>query len=286
MTLNELYLKGKEILKNANITDYTFDTLCLIEHCFKLKRHELSKFRNIEVPCEKENEFFFFINERKNNRPLQYILGYWYFMGRKFRVQEGILIPRDDTEVLVNIAANLLRNKKKTRVLDLCSGTGIIAITLAKILDESKIFAADLSDIALEVLKENIVLNKADNVEVKKIDVLDANSFKEFASIDLIVSNPPYIPSGDIKTLQKELQFEPRLALDGGTDGLDFYRTITKNFKKSLVPGGKICFEVGINQAEMVKCILESDGFSDVSVAKDINKIDRVVWGTLMECPN
>lgn len=281
MTLNDIYLKGKKILKDANVEDYDFDTFCIFKYCFNLERHEFSAYRFETAPYEKEKDFFFFINERKKGKPLQYILGYWYFIGRKFKVKEGVLIPRDDTEVLVDVAANLLKGKKNVKVLDLCSGTGIIAITLASFFKDSKLFAADISDVALEVLKENVTLNNVNNVLVKKVNVLESTLKKDFLNVDLIVSNPPYIPKDDIKFLQRELQFEPTLALDGGPDGLDFYRAICKNFKTYLKSGGNICFEIGINQEDSVKEILEKNHFYDIKMVKDINNIYRVVYATL-----
>lgn len=280
MTLSDIYKQGKEILKNARVEDYDFDNRMIFEYCFNLKRHELSFFKD-KIPSEKlKNKYFYCIEKRKNKVPLQYILGYWYFMGRKFKVKKGVLIPRDDTEVLVNVAVSKLKNIKNARILDLCTGTGIIAITLASIFKDARIIAADISDVALDVLKKNITLNKVDNIIVKKIDVLNFNDLK-FNDLDLIVSNPPYIPKNDIKSLQDEVKFEPKLALDGGKDGLDFYRAITKNFKHLLKPNGDICFEVGIKQSFDVMKILSSNGFYDIKIAKDINNIDRVVYGKL-----
>ena len=280
MKLSEIYIKGQEILKNAQIQDYKFDTQCLLEHCFGLQLHEFCQFRNKTITQKEANLFFSLINERKNRKPLQYILGYWYFMGKKYIVKEGVLIPRDDTEVLVSTATELLSSKKNAKVLDLCSGSGIIAITLSKIFADARIFAVEISDVASSVLKENIAFHNAQNVFAKKLDVLDPYAFQGFNDIDLIVSNPPYIPQNDIKNLQKEVLFEPKLALDGGTDGLDFFRAIVQNFKNCLGTMGKICFEIGINQANDVKNILQSNDFFDISVKKDINNIDRVVFGT------
>lgn len=280
MTLSDIYKQGKEILKNAGIDDYEFDNRIIFEHCFNLKRHELSFFKDKITSKALKNKYFLYIEKRKNKIPLQYILGYWYFMGRKFKVKEGVLIPRDDTEVLVNVVKTQLENVKNPKILDLCTGTGIIAITLASYFKNAKIMAADISDLALDVLNENITLNKINNIIVKKIDVLNFNDL-EFNDLDLIVSNPPYIPKNDIKSLQDEVKFEPEIALNGGVDGLDFYKAITKNFKSLLKHNGDICFEVGIRQSFDVMKILKSNGFYDIKIAKDINDIDRVVYGKL-----
>ena len=281
MKLNDVYFLGKEILKKAGIENFDFDTRCIFEHCFGIKRQDLSLFRDNDALPEKEKNFFDCISKRKNHYPLQYILGYWYFMGRKFKIKEGVLIPRDDTEVLVNTAISLLKNKENIKILDLCSGSGIIAITLSRFFEKAKIIAVDISDDALNILKENITLNDASNIMIKKANVLDKSLSEHFENIDLIVSNPPYIKSCDLKGLQKEVQFEPSLALDGGIYGLDFYNSIVENFKKSLKKDAQICFEVGFNQADLVKEIFEVNGFSDIKFVKDINDIDRVVFATL-----
>ena len=132
MTLGEIYKEGKNILKNANIDNYSFDVMCIIDHCFNLKRHDLSVQQNRTVSNSEKNNFFKMIEKRKNHYPLQYILGQCNFMGNEFKIGEGVLIPRDDTEVLVNASTDILRDKENANVLDLCSGSGIVAISLAK----------------------------------------------------------------------------------------------------------------------------------------------------------
>ncbi|MDQ5983196.1 MAG: Release factor glutamine methyltransferase [Eubacteriales bacterium SKADARSKE-1] len=277
MTLSEVYREGLKVLQQANIENAAFDNMSIFEHCFDLKRQDVSLYRENIAPAEKLEKFLLFINERKNGKPLQYILGHWDFMGRKFLVGQGVLIPRDDTEVLVNKALDLVKNKKNAKILDLCSGSGAVAILLADILKTSEVTAVEVSDNAIEYLKENIKLNNATNVLVKKLDILNGDIPFLEKEFDLIVSNPPYIKSSEIKTLQKEVQFEPKLALDGGEDGLIFYKSIARRWKRFLTNDGSLCVEIGIGQDKEVASIFKNAGFLNVKTLRDINGISRVV---------
>ena len=299
MTFEEVYIKGKKILASANIPDYAFDTMCIFEYVFNIKRQDLILYKNDCVPENKENLFFKMINERKNHRPLQYILGKCYFMGNTFKVGEGVLIPREDTEVLVNVATQKLKNHLKNNatnpplILDLCSGSGIIAISLAKLFPEATFFAVEFSDIALTFLKDNIKLNDVKNVIPIKFDILktDLSLFlseikvivnkrtSQIDKFDSIVSNPPYIKSSSISSLQLEVQKEPQMALDGGIDGLDFYRIILNNWSFLLKNGGSLCFEIGYDQKISVTKLFKDANFKNIEAFKDINNLDRVIAG-------
>lgn len=296
MTFEEVYVKGKKILNNANVLDYSFDAMCIFEHVFNLKRQDLILHKNDRVPKNKEDLFFKMINERKNHRPLQYILGKWNFMGNIFKVGEGVLIPRDDTEVLVNVATQKLNNYLKNNdisspfILDLCSGSGIIAITLAKLFPKATVFALELSDLALSFLNDNIKLNNSKNVIPIKFDVLKSDLtdliseikvFNDFAKpkFDLIVSNPPYIKSSDILNLQLEVQKEPSMALDGGIDGLSFYRAILNNWSSLLKENASLCVEIGFDQKSSVTKLFKGANFKNVESFKDINNLNRVIAG-------
>lgn len=296
MTFEEVYIKGKKILDSADIPDYAFDTMCIFEHVFNIKRADLIFYKNDCASENKENLFFKMINERKNHRPLQYILGKCYFMGNIFKVGEGVLIPREDTEVLVNVATQKFKNHLKNNatnsllILDLCSGSGIIAISLAKLFPEATIFAVEFSDIALAFLKDNIKLNNVKNVIPIKFDVLNSDltdiisEIKTFNDVsnpqfDLIVSNPPYIKSSSIPHLQIEVQKEPQMALNGGIDGLDFYRTILNNWSLLLKDGASLCVEIGFDQKISVTKLFKDANLKNVESFKDINNLDRVVAG-------
>ncbi len=277
MTLNEVYLNGKNILIKAGIENPAFDAMCIFKLCFKLNRQDIILYRNKTADNRQEKDFFNLIKQRSNGRPLQYILGEWSFMDLKFNVGEGVLIPRDDTEVLVNAALNLIKHIKNPKILDLCSGSGTIALSLAYKRPDADVKAIELSDIALKYLNENIKLNNINNVVALKGDVLTENVKNKFIDFDIIVSNPPYIPTSDIDNLQKEVKNEPIMALDGGDDGLNFYRIIAKKWKVALRKNGMMCFEIGIKQAKDVACILKNENADEIKTIKDLNGIDRVI---------
>lgn len=299
MTFEEIYIKGKEILDSANIPDYAFDTMCIFEHVFNIKRQDLILHKNDYAPENKVNLFFKMIDERKNHRPLQYILGKCSFMGNTFKVGESVLIPRDDTEVLVNVATQKFKNYLKNQsissplILDLCSGSGIIAITLAKFFPQATVIAVELSDTALSFLKDNIKLNNAKNVIPIKFDVLKKDLSLFFSKInssgniknsqvkkfDLIVSNPPYIKSSVISSLQPEVQKEPKIALDGGSDGIDFYRAILNNWSTLLKNNASLCVEIGYDQKISTVKLFEKANLKNIETFKDINNLDRVIMG-------
>ncbi len=217
------------------------------------------------------------IEKRKEGAPLQYIIGRWWFFGLEFKVGPGVLIPRQDTEILVETALSFAEGKKDLKIADLCSGSGCIAISLAKNLPDTEVTAVEKYDEAFYYLKQNIALNSTENVTPVLADVCD----KPFGQYDIIVSNPPYIPVSDREILSREVLNEPEEALFGGDDGLYFYRVITKNWKSSIRSGGKLAFEVGIKEAEAVAELLKKEGFTEIGFACDLLGIQRVVFGTV-----
>lgn len=278
MTLQEIYLKGKQILEKSNIESASFDAIQILKKIFNVNRSDLIVKKDIIVSNDQTQNFFNLIKQRANGRPLQYIIGIWEFMGLNFEVGEGVLIPRDDTEVLVNESIQSLDGIKSPKVVDLCSGSGIIAITIAKALKDSQVQAIEISDTAYEFLKRNIQLNNADNVSPLHADIFDPTLHKNISNIDLIVSNPPYIPTKDIDNLQKEVKSEPLIALDGGSDGLRFYKLFIRDWISKLKVGGKISVEVGFNQAESVANLFyKCNMLENIKTVKDINNIERVV---------
>ena len=216
------------------------------------------------------------VGRRAKREPLQYILGNQEFMGLEFRVTPAVLIPRHDTETLVQEAVTHAGNAK--RVLDIGAGSGCIAVALAKLLPSVEMSAVDSSDEALDIAKENAARN---GVVVRFIS---GSLFEPFDGerFDLIVSNPPYIPTADLAVLQPEVRgYEPKGALDGGLDGLEFYRFIIPAAPEYLTPGGWLMVEVGIGQADMVKEMFTAAGFSEIFTAKDPGGIERVVGGRI-----
>lgn len=278
MTLEKLYFKGKQILKENGVESYSFDAAQIIKKVFNISRHELILKGQRPVSTSEEQMFLSFIEQRKNGRPLQYIIEKWQFMSLDFEVGEGVLIPRDDTQVLVDESVKILKRTENPNVLDLCSGSGNVAIAIGSFIKQAKIYAVEISQEAIKFLNRNIKINGSKNITALNDDVLNPSvCFKE-ETFDLIVSNPPYIKSKDIDNLQREVKNEPRIALDGGEDGLTFYRVLVKNFIKYLKPGGHICVEVGFDQSSDVKNIFNSCCFLDrCYVVNDINNIERVV---------
>ncbi len=274
-----LYNKAKEELDKAGISDPAFNSMCLIEKVFGVNKAQLLT-EDITADEKKGAEFVTLLGRRLSGEPLQYILGEWEFYGYKFKVGSGVLIPRDDTEVLLRKALDFLKDKPKARVLDLCSGSGALAVVIAKETD-AEVYALEKSALALPYLCENINLNKA-NIEVIAGDVFKcADQFFD-GQFDLIVSNPPYVVYDEIKTLQKEISFEPEMALDGGKDGLKFYRAITKDYKSKLKKGGMLAYELGEGQFDEVKALMEAENFVKIGSELDLGGIQRVVYGTML----
>ncbi len=237
------------ILKNAGIEDYSFEAKILAKE---------------NSPLEKAKK-------RAEGYPLQYILGQWEFYGLPFKVKEGVLIPRADTEILVE---QLLSYAKKGQsVLDLCTGSGCIAITAAKY--GLNAVGVELSETAFQIASENVMLN---NVQVTLVNDSIFGYEKKATPCDFIVSNPPYLTAEEMESLQKEVTFEPEMALFGGWDGLLFYRYISENYYPVLKNGGYILFEIGYKQADAVSKMLENK-FKDIKVIKDYGGNDRVVIG-------
>ena len=279
MTLSSVYRSGRRMLEEAGIQDADFDSLCLMEHFFETDRTKLILHGDEAADREISQRFFNAVEIRKTGMPLQYIVGKWNFMGYDFIVGEGVLIPRDDTEIVVEAALEFLRRFEKPKVIDLCSGSGAIAVSIAKMFPNSDVTALEYSELALDYLRRNKVLNCADNVSLYKGDVTAC--FSEFAdeSFDLVISNPPYIISDEIDTLQAELQFEPRMALDGGSDGLFFYRSIIAGWSSKVKCGGMIAFEVGEEQFDPVASDVMAHGFDNVTYKLDLQGFKRTVSG-------
>ena len=277
MTLNEIYLQGKNILSEAGCDAPAFDAMRIFEMCFNLTRQDIILLRDAFANETDASKFFELIRQRASGRPLQYILGRWNFMGNEFKVGEGVLIPRDDTEVLVNATLECVKDVNEPRILDLCTGPGTIAITLAKQRPDATVVAVELSEVAFSYLEKNIRLNDVKNVTPVQFDVLLGYDSFEYDNFDIIVSNPPYIPTSDLNGLQLEVQNEPQMALDGGNDGLKFYRAIAKDWIKWLKNDGHICVEVGQGQAQDVNAIFENVGLSNITIKLDLNKMERVV---------
>lgn len=214
--------------------------------------------------------------KRKTGYPLQYILGEWEFYGNKFIVNDGVLIPRADTETLCEEALLFAQTKKEIIAVDLCSGSGCVAVTLSGAKSIKEVYAIEKSEKAFEVLKQNIKLNNKNIIPLLD-DVLCPKC--TVSNLGLITANPPYLTKADMESLQKEVTFEPQMALYGGNDGLLFYRGITSVWKERLCNGGMLAFEIGMGQQDDVEEILKQNGFKDVCTKQDLCGIIRVVTG-------
>lgn len=275
MTVNELYRQGAEMLDYAFVENAFFDARWLIEKALGINSTQFALKKDKEVSKKVEVEFLSLIRRRISGEPLQYILGEWEFMGYPFYVGEGVLIPRPETELLVDFAKEKLRDQKSPVVFDLCSGSGCIGISVAKLFPKAKVYVVEKSDDALVYLKKNVKLNKTKNVEIIRGDISDRNLLKGIAP-DLILSNPPYIKSQEMSALQKEVQCEPSMALDGGADGLDFYRILAENWLCRLNSGNFMAVECGEAQAEDISQLLFlAGGITDT--INDLSGIQRVV---------
>lgn len=276
VTAHELYFHLRKVLERNNIESPQFEAMCIVEHLFDKKLQQLLLDRSVASE-EQEATANNIVYRRCKGEPLQYLLGRWEFYGLEFFVGEGVLIPRQDTETLVDLSLGLkLGNSPK--ILDLCSGSGCIAVTLEKNMHNSDVTAVEISQKAVEYINKNKVYNKSD-ISVVKADVLDPKTADKFEEIDLIVCNPPYLTADDMKKLQKEVEFEPETALFGGEDGLDFYRCITEIWKKTLKNGGILAYEIGMGQENDVCSIMKNNNFTDISMQADLCGVIRVVYG-------
>ena len=280
MTYQQAYLDGKKYLQEAGTDSPAFDALQLFSHCFFMDRQGLAIHGAQEAPATELARYRDLIRQRGEGRPLQYLLGEWEFMGLPFSVGEGVLIPREDTEVVVRECARRLSGIKRPVVLDLCAGSGAVGIGLCSLLPGAQVTAVELSDQAYGYLVENIRRNQMeDRVTPIRGDILRDFSLVSNHTLDAGASNPPYIPSGDLTGLQREVQREPRMALDGGMDGLDFYRALTRRWSIKLKPGGVMAVEIGIHQAEAVSELFHQAGFQGVRIIPDLAGIPRTVSG-------
>lgn len=278
VTVSEIYRKSKSILKESGTDDYEFDVKCIIEDVLGMGFAQLM-ISGRGVSESDEKRIADMTEKRAKGYPLQYILGEWEFYGLPFRVGEGVLIPRPDTETLVETAVEYIKMHENPKVADLCAGSGCIAVSVEKNTVNSEVYAVELSDMAYSYLEKNIVLNES-AVKAVKGDVLSESTADKFHELDIIVSNPPYLTAEDMKNLQKEVSYEPEPALYGKTpDGLEFYRVIPEIWRNSLKTGGMMAFEIGIGQENDVMKILENNNFSDIKTYKDLSGITRVVSG-------
>ncbi len=278
MTIFEAYNDCKKQLQSIGIEDYVFEAKCIIRHITGYTNAQILTKYTQPLTEFQQNNLTAIIKQRLIRYPLQYILGRWNFFGREFFVGPGVLIPRSDTETLIDVCLDSIKDKPSARVLDLCAGTGCIGITIKGECPDTDVTLVEKYDEALAFTIKNANHNNLD-VNIVKGDVLKTEGADGL--YDLIVSNPPYITDADMRVLQPEVKYEPETALAGGEDGLCFYNHIIKEYKKHIASGGVLALEVGINQAQAVANIMKDNGFTNIQKHKDYCEIDRVVFGTI-----
>lgn len=274
MTIKEMLSKGMIILKGNNIDSPKLKARLLLQYILKKPRQYLIVYDNEEVGKKEQWEYFVNIEKLTNGVPLQHITHHQEFMKMDFYVDENVLIPRPDTEILVEEAIKIAKKMNQPKILDLCTGSGAIAISIAKDVPDAEVYAIDISSKAIEVAERNAKELGA------KVKFIKSNLFNKMDKIkfDIIVSNPPYIKKDIINSLSKEVQKEPELALDGGIDGLDFYRKITGQAIDYLKLGSYLCFEIGYDQKdEVLDIIKKQEHYSNIYCKKDLGGNDRVI---------
>ena len=264
-------------LKFVDFEDYEFEVYDIFKYAFDFNKLDFILRRNEVMPTEIFQKLQNIIQKRKNRIPLQYILGQWEFMGLNFKVGEGVLIPREDTSVLVDKCAQYLSEKNNPKIIDLCSGSGCIPIALEKFLsNDPEIYAVEISKEAFSYMQKNMEMHNS-GVNCINDDIFKVHSKFSDSFFDAVISNPPYIAKNELEFLSPEVQTEPIIALNGGEDGLDFYKGICEHWVPKIKHGGFLGFEIGFNQSVAVKKIAGQYNLELVCVTKDINNIDRVV---------
>ena len=282
ITYNDLYLDIRRRLRAADSGDPTLEARELVAFACGKTKEELLRDGRLYVTPEVEARVRALVQRHLDGEPTAYLIGEWEFYGLPLDISRDVLIPRPDTEVLAGLAIDFVKTQGECRVLDLCAGSGCVGLAVASQCPGSRVVLGELSEGALRICRQNIRRNGlSGRVVPMHMDAL-APPPAQLGEFRCLVSNPPYIPAGDIPGLDPSVRdFEPHMALDGGEDGLDFYRNLAGEWKNALSVGGKIFLEVGIGQADDVLRLLRTQGFGDLEITKDLNGIPRVVHGTL-----
>ena len=275
MKIEELLRFGKEKLEQQKVEDASIISRILMQYVLKIDRNHLIINRDYEVDIDEEKKYKAYIEEIIKSKPVQYITNNQDFMKLNFYVDENVLIPQPDTEILVEEVIKNIDPKENIKILDMCTGSGCIGISLAKYIENVKVTLVDISQKTIEIAKKNAIQN---NVEDKS-EFIQSNMFENIREkFDIIVSNPPYIKTDVIQTLDKQVQKEPHIALDGGKDGLDFYKILINESYKYLKKGGKIFLEIGYDQKQEVENLVkQSKKYKKIEAIKDLSQNDRVI---------
>lgn len=284
ITYNNLYMDIRQELHRAGIQAATLEARELVCFAAGKTREQFVRDGRLYVPQDVEEQARALMRRHLAGEPLAYLIGEWEFYGLPLDISEQVLIPRSDTEVLAGEAIRWLQTQQDARVLDLCAGSGCVGLAVASQVHACRVVLGEKSEAALRICRQNIRRSGLlGRVTPMPADALEPPT-RQLGEFDCIVCNPPYIPTQDIETLDVSVRdYEPHMALDGGEDGLEFYRAISENWREALHPGARLYFEVGIGQADSVLRIMRSSGFGDIQIVKDLNNIPRVVYGTRVE---
>ena len=283
MNIGEILLEAYEVLKEVQIESYLLDSQLLLSKVLNKDKLFIMLNRDFKLNDQEEGEFSRLIQLRKSKMPIKYILGECEFMGMNFIVKPGVLIPRPDTEILVEEVIKHINEKAYTEVCDVCTGSGAIGIAIAEFIKRTKVTLYDISETALVVAKANIErFDLSKRIDVEFSDLLQV-AIAQKKKFQVIVSNPPYIRESVIPTLMEDVKdYEPYIALSGGKDGLEFYRRITEESLLVLEKGGLLAFEIGYDQSKEVTDILQNAGFDKIECIKDLSGNNRVIKGILL----
>lgn len=283
MVIKDALTKAEGILNNADIESFRADSLILLCHTLSISKEKYILIRDDEISDKALSEYFGLINKRASKYPVKYLTGKCEFMGLELEICEGVLIPRPETELLAEKAISVLKRPGSIKVCDLCCGSGCIGLSIIYFLKNAELCSFDISDIAVEVTKRNAVRHKLEKrTSVIKKDILSEECDGLY---DLIVSNPPYIPTDEYNTLMDDVRlYEPEIALHSPEDPLRFYKRIIDKYTKNLKENGYIFFEVGYNQADAVKKLIDSSGaYRPAEIIKDYSGISRIVYAELAD---
>ena len=283
-TYNDLHLDLRAHFRRVNVFEPDRAARELMCAASGKTRDELVRDGRLYAPPETVRAIEELARRHLAGEPVAYLIGEWEFYGLPLDISRAVLIPRPDTEVLAARAIEAAQGFSEPRVLDLCAGSGCVGLAVAKHVPDARVLLGELDEEAIKICRQNIRRNDlAARVSAVCVDAREAPS-RQLGEFDVIASNPPYIPTADIAALDSSVrEHEPRLALDGGEDGLDFYRAIVTNWRGALRPYGKLLFEVGIGQADTVLRLMRANGFGDIQVLEDLNGIARVVYGTIWD---
>lgn len=283
MVVKDIISRGMELINKKEYSNPYLETILVLSKLLDVDKNYIYVHGDKEIEESIITEFFDIMKKRVKGYPLQYLLNEVDFMGLTFYLEEGVLIPRPDTEIMVEFIIDNIDEDEDINILDIGVGCGAIGLSIAKYCPNVKIFGIDIDDTPIRLSNKNKDLLKVENASFYQGDLFEALEKNNIGErFQLIVSNPPYIKTSDIEDLQIEVKdHEPLIALDGGVDGLDFYRKISKRAPYYLLPKGILIYEIGYNQGTQVRDILNNEGFKNISILKDYQGYDRIVYGII-----